>query len=197
MRNSRYGEIWWFFPFGDATECTHAIIYNIRENCWYDTRYARSAGYSARVFRYPVTFNNVANPNTGDYSNYVDEFGLDAIEGGSQLAIPAYFETADFGFPTGGAGGEQPIGSDFWTRLIRIEPDFVQSGPMSVIIKGREFANSPVTESTPQSFEPETEYVDMREQQRQIQLRFESNVIGGDFHMGRTIIHSEPGDARS
>ena len=33
----RFGEIWWCFPYGEAEECTHAIIYNVRENTWYDT----------------------------------------------------------------------------------------------------------------------------------------------------------------
>jgi len=53
----RWGEIWWCFPFGDATECTHAVIYNIREDCWYDTilpTEGRSNGQFARVFQYPL-----------------------------------------------------------------------------------------------------------------------------------------------
>jgi len=55
----RFGEIWWFYPRGTATECTDAIIYNVRENTWYDAGQAagarRSAGYFSQVFRYPVT----------------------------------------------------------------------------------------------------------------------------------------------
>jgi hypothetical protein len=54
----RFGEIWWFYPRGTATECTDAIIYNIRENTWYDAGEAdgarRSAGYFSQVFHYPV-----------------------------------------------------------------------------------------------------------------------------------------------
>ena len=54
----RYGEIWWFYPRGDATECTDAIIYNVREQCWYDAGEAvgarRSAGYFSQVFQYPI-----------------------------------------------------------------------------------------------------------------------------------------------
>jgi hypothetical protein len=54
----RYGEIWWFYPRGDATECTDAIIYNVRENVWYDAGEAlgarRSAGYFSQVFAHPV-----------------------------------------------------------------------------------------------------------------------------------------------
>jgi hypothetical protein len=54
----RFGEIWWFFPSGTSTECNDCIIYNIREDCWYDAGVAvgatRSAGYFSQVFHYPI-----------------------------------------------------------------------------------------------------------------------------------------------
>lgn len=54
----RFGEIWWFYPRGTATECTDAVIYNVRENCWYDAGEAtgaqRSAGFFSQVFHYPI-----------------------------------------------------------------------------------------------------------------------------------------------
>ena len=196
MRNTRHGEIWWFFPFGDAVECTHAIIYNIREGCWYDTLHARSAGTSARVMRHPVTFGNTRNVSDS-YSIFAEEYGHDAIENGQQLAIVAYFETGEFGYPTGGAVQEQPYGNDYWTRLIRVEPDFVQKGDLTMTVKGREFAASPATESEAYAVSPDTERVDMREQRRHIRLKFQSNELGGDFHMGRVILHTETGDVRS
>lgn len=195
-KNTRYGEIWWFFPFGEATECTHAIIYNLRENCWYDTRHARSAGFSAQFFRYPLTFGNQPNVN-GEYSSFIEERGVNAVQSGQELAVPSWFETNDFGYPTGGAGGEQPSGSDYWTRLYRVEPNFVQTGTMSMVVRGREFAQGVTTDSAPYLFDPTTERIDLREQRRQISLRFESNVLGGDYYMGRVILHTEPGDIRS
>ena len=52
----RYGEIWWFYPKGDSTECNDCIIYNVRENTWYDAGTAvgarRSAGYFSQVLAY-------------------------------------------------------------------------------------------------------------------------------------------------
>jgi hypothetical protein len=54
----RFGEIWWFYPSGTATECNNAVIYNTRENVWYDAGFAlgaqRSAGYFSQVFHYPI-----------------------------------------------------------------------------------------------------------------------------------------------
>jgi hypothetical protein len=54
----RFGEIWWFFPSGDSEECNDAVIYNVREDIWYDAGSAlgssRSAGYFSQVFHYPI-----------------------------------------------------------------------------------------------------------------------------------------------
>ena len=54
----RYGEIWWFFPSGNSEECNDAVIYNVRENVWYDAGGAlgayRTAGYFSQVFKYPI-----------------------------------------------------------------------------------------------------------------------------------------------
>lgn len=53
----RFGEIWWCFPKGDATEPNHAIVYNVREGTWYDTALpnaGRSAAASPTVFPKPI-----------------------------------------------------------------------------------------------------------------------------------------------
>lgn len=54
----RWGEIWWFFPSGDSTECNDAVIYNVRDKVWYDAGKAvgarRSAGVFSEVFRKPI-----------------------------------------------------------------------------------------------------------------------------------------------
>ena len=59
---TRWGEIWWFYPKGTATECTDAIIYNVREKTWYDAGQAigaqRSAGVFSEVFPYPIFAGN-------------------------------------------------------------------------------------------------------------------------------------------
>lgn len=196
FKNTRFGEVWWFFPFGEATECTHAIIYNIRENSWYDVQLGRSAGSPTQVFHYPVMYDNLPNV-LGSYSSILHEFGVDAVQNGEQLAIPSYFETSDFGFPTGGAAQEGPTGNDYWTRVVRIEPDFVQSENMTVTVRGEKFAHSPTEVSEAFPFTSSTGKIDLREQRRNIRLRFDSNTLGGDYQMGRVILHLEQGDIRS
>ena len=50
----RFGEIWWFYPRGSATECTDAVIFNYREGTWYDAVLRRSAGDKVQTFKYPI-----------------------------------------------------------------------------------------------------------------------------------------------
>jgi hypothetical protein len=275
----RYGEIWWFFPSGTSTECNDCIIYNIRENCWYDAGTAlgarRSAGYFSQVFHYPINAGWEANASGGvnrttisnggsGYTNgtyllkaltggtgtgaianitvaggavtvctissrgtgytvgdflsasipggagfvltvnstmtfvslWQHEIGVDAIKGSNVEAIESYFETSDLGLVAGGPSQPSMVGENRWLRVDRIEPDFVQSGTMSVQITGRPFAQSQDVTSDPYTFDPGTGKVDMREQRREIRLKFTSNTQGGNYQMGRVLLNAEAGDSR-
>jgi hypothetical protein len=80
---------------------------------------------------------------------------------------------------------------------LRIEPDFIQTNGMSVQVLTKEFPNSPEINIGLFPYEATTEKIDMRVQGRLISLKFESNVSGGDFQMGKCLLHLEPGDPRS
>ena len=196
MKIPRFGEIWWFYPSGSSTECDHVVIYNVRYQTWYDTALDRSAGYYSQVFRYPVMTSTEPNDD-GDYTLWIHETGYDKIAGNFQEAIPSYFETSDFGLPTGGPTAESLQGVNRWTRLTRIEPDFIVEGEMNVIVNGYEFAQGAYKQSDPYPFDANTDKIDMREQRREIRLRFESNVQGGHYEMGKVLLHLEAGDVRS
>lgn len=191
----RFGEIWWFYPRGDATECSHAVIFNVRLKTWYDVELPRSAGYYSQVLRYPSWAGANVEPS-GDYGFYQHEFGKNAIVGDNETAIRSYYTTQNFGLPTGGVADSQQ-GLNRWTRLVRVEPDFIQSGDMTCTVIGHEFAQSEEVAEAPLSFSPTDGKIDMRTQQRHIQLKFESNVLNGFFEAGKVIIHTEPGDNRS
>lgn len=192
---TRFGEIWWHFPKGDSEECNHAVIYNIRLNCWYDTPIDRCHGVSSGVFHRPVWFQ--LNKSLGTSKAWVHEEGTDTIDGESSSAIASFFETADFGFPTGGSDSEKAVGANRWTRVTRVEPDFVQSGEMTLEITGNEFAQVLAKDSDPFPFSPNTGKIDIREQRREIRLRFTSNTLGGNYDTGKIIMHLEVGDIRS
>ena len=275
----RFGEIWWFFPSGNSTECNDCVIYNIRENCWYDLGEAlgarRSAGFFSQVFHYPINggwetnsvggvnaftltsggtlYTNgtyLAQPLTGgtgtgataditvaggivtsvvivnrgqNYTvgnilsasipvgsglqitvntlmNFVSlwqhEIGTDAVQGATSNAIESYFETNDLGWVSGGPSQPSPVGENRWLRIERVEPDFLQTGNMELYITGRPFAQSTDETSTAYVFAPSTNKIDMKEQRRELRVKFVSNVAGGDYQLGKVLLNATIGDVR-
>ena len=190
----RYGEIWWCYPRGEATECTHAVIYNVRENTWYDTELpanGRSAGSFNNSFAAPILAGAVGQG--GDYRVWVQEQGVDEIDGQVINPIRSYFETADL--------SSVVQGKNEYLRITRIEPDFVQNGDMTVQVTGRANARAPEVISSLFKFidpdnitEPFQEIVMLKEQRRELRVRFESNAVYGDYQMGQIIGHVSPGD---
>jgi hypothetical protein len=275
----RFGEIWWFYPRGSATECTDAIVYNVRENTWYDAGQAlgaqRSAGYFSQVFPFPISAdwninasggiltatitNGGSGYTNGTYTNqaltggagtlatanitvaggivtsvvinghgvnyavgntlsasiaggagfvltvatlmnfvslYQNEIGTDKVSGALSVAIESYFETNDLGLVSGGPSQPSPVGENKWLRLERVEPDFIQSGTMELYVTGRPFAQSQDVTSSAYTFTPTTGKVDMREQRRELRLKFVSNVTGGNYQVGKIILDADFGDVR-
>lgn len=199
MKVPRWGEIWWFYPRGSNTECSDAIIYNVRENTWYDAGSApgasRAFGISPGLFPQPLCFSSVAY-SSGKYSLQQHEYGVDYTDDVGTVAIDSYFETGAVGMPLQGPNGEQWMGVDRNTRMTRFEPDFNMVGEMTLTVTGGPFAASDDLESTPYTFDSTTEKIDMKEQRRLMRLRFESNVAGGDYLMGEPLCHLEIGDGR-
>lgn len=266
-KTPRYGEIEWFYPRGDATECTHSIIFNIREQCWYDRELSRSAGYYSQVFKYPamsgseavevkrfsvtvssgafsvgsvisgptgvgtimkstgsgpftlyvrVTYGVFLNtdavtsdtggtgtigsvPST-DYiaSLFVHEVGFDAVVGEDVFAIPSWVTTCDIGFTSGGSqGSASSAGVNNWTSLSRVEPDFILQGDLTLTIKGKKFPQSPEVVGQSYTITNSTDKIDMRENFREMFLRFESNTLNGFYEMGRVLLHADISDDRS
>ena len=188
----RYGEIWWCYPRGDATECTHAVIYNVRENTWYDTELpnnGRSAGQFNNSFAAPIL---TGAENTGSgYRVWVHEQYTDEYDGPNIRPIRSFFETADL--------SSLAQGQDEALRITMIEPDFVQSGPMTVQVTGRANARAPEIVSSTFTFPeaasvPHEQIVMLKEQRRELRVRFESNAVYGNYQMGQIIGHIEPAD---
>jgi len=195
----RWGEIWWFYPRGDATECNDAIIYNVRERTWYDAGQSpgayRSAGVFSEVFPFPIWAGNEQN-SIGTYTLWQHEKGTNAIYLNFADAIDSYFETPALGTYAGLVGATQQPGDNQWTRCERVEPDFVQSEEMYLIVTGKGYADDVDQPSDPYYFNPDTLKVDMREQRREMRLRFGSNIYNGNYFMGKTLLSLDTGDVR-
>ena len=188
----RFSEIWWCYPRGTATECTHAVIFNVRENTWYDTELpanGRAAGSYNNTFASPILAGAVGAGS--DFRVWVQEQGVDDIDGSTINPIRSYFETADL--------SSLAQGKNEYVRITRIEPDFVQIGAMTVQVTGRANARAPEVTSSIFTFpesatEPYQEIVMLKEQRRELRVKFESNSVNGNFQMGQIIGHVSTGD---
>lgn len=197
FKNPRWGEIWWCYPRGSATECTHAVIYNVREGTWYDTKLpgsGRSAGAFAKVFEFPLMMGVDATAST-TYKLWKHEEGTNAIDGTQVNPVPSYFETAPISMLTASESVSQAL------SVVRIEPDFVQSGDMTVTTYGSVNARSPDVVGETFTFpatasQPQQETVPLREVRRLMRFRFGSNTIDGDYQMGLTFAHIDQADSR-
>lgn len=280
----RYNEIWFFYPRGDATECTDAIIYNVKDKLWYDAGQAigarRSCGYTTEVFPSPVwfgwefnakfsspsividtpsgmpapnadefyldgdqtpkfcpgqvfqfnetpggtnytvdtsTFEVTSNstlvkatvafpsapsigqdvyPSFSGYTMWQHEAGDDIIDRGEVLAIQSSITTNDISWVGGDPSQDSPRGVNRRIHLRRVEPDFLQSGDMTLQVIGRKFARGEEQLSPIFTFGPDDGKVDLRIENRESRLKFESNTVGGHFEMGRILITAEYGDER-
>ena len=287
----RYNEIWFFYPRGTATECTDAIIYNVKDKLWYDAGSAvgaqRSCGYTTEIFPAPIwadwnydpvfskpftviahpaslpapnqnqfylygdqtitfspgdsvslsttnTFNktykitnsvNIYNTTigtpgvtrvtvsenfspspivgqnvffvAGGFNIWQHESGQNQIGLLGETAVYSSITTSDIGWLTGTPSQDGLVGVNRRMHLRRVEPNFLQTGVMSMSILGRKFAGSPMQEiSGPYYFNQDTGKIDLRVEYRLVRLKFESNVINGNYEMGRNLITAEFGDER-
>lgn len=124
------------------------------------------------------------------------EFGVNKIHADEVLAIPSYYETRLFSFVSGGPTQYAPQGANKQVRLLRLEPDFVLTEPLTMTVTGRAFPQSADVASDEFAVTPTTEYVALREQRRIMSVRIESNVVNGNFEAGRNMTLIEPGDVR-
>jgi hypothetical protein len=207
---------------GDSTEPNHAVIYNVRENVWYDTALpngGRAAGLFPAVFRKPLMSGVLPSflpevqriteagdtriteagdtriteeSNDPQYRVWVHETGTDEIDGLVVNPIQSYFETADLCLPVQSQTNRA-------LQVLVMEPDFVQSGDMTVQVTGRANARAPevtgevkvIYESPPT---PQDQIVYFKEQRREMRFRFTSDTVGGDYQMGLILAHVQPGD---
>lgn len=189
MKVPRFGEIWWCYPRGAATECSHAVIYNYREKTWYDTplpNTGRSSGIRGDALIGNIMGGIVLNSNTL-YNLWQHEQGTDEIDGSQTVAIQSNFTTATITRMS----SQQP--TEEGTTIQAVLPDFVQSMDMTVTVLKQNNAKSAVVAgavgtiyATPAT--AEQQITPLKDTAKIMQLKFESNVAGGDYQMGQTMM---------
>ena len=67
---------------------------------------------------------------------------------------------------------------------------------MELYVTGRPYAQADDKTTGPYVFSPGTHKIDMREQRRELRLKFVSNVQGGNYQVGRILLNANVGDVR-
>ncbi len=196
----KFGEIVWCYPSGSSTECNAAIIYNVRENSWYNTplpRDGRSAAYFAQSWQYPVLFgantipNNMGDPAT--YQLWQSEYGRDEVIGGDVNAIESFVVSSDLCI----VGGTLPpmSSTNRWTQLVGLEPDFDFGSSLNIDILTRQYAQDANIVAQTNVISQGDNYFATQIQARYIRWKISSNSQGSYFIMGNPLIYYREGDA--
>jgi len=84
VHNSKYGEVWWFYPSSASNENDSYVVFNYRESTWNIGVMGRTAGTDRGVF---------TNPTMVDASGYIYEHEVGyAYDGGIVYAESGPFE---------------------------------------------------------------------------------------------------------
>ena len=199
IKNAEKGEIWWYFPvIGVLGGCTAALIYNIRENTWYNTDIKRDCGIfegsSGKMFTYGKAL--VGTGLTQD-RNYIweHEVGVNQMLGEADtIGIPSSFTTPTISLTSFNPLGEG-AGVDNLISIERIEPDFglATGDTMLMTINSRYYASDALTKSDAIELTGGVGKVDLRFQGRNISFTFASSK---NFQFGHTLIGMKVGDGR-
>lgn len=173
---ARYGEVRWAYPEKANRNdpnigCTRELVYNVRENSWYDTAIRRDCVtvYEATgdIFSYGESCTNYPyNPANTYKSIWKQEFGYNEVRlGGQNLNIPSFFTTPYFGYVAFNPA-KNGNAIDKYIVLDQIEPDFpAPSGYTRTVndelvigVSYKKYASTPKTLITPLTYNlyPET-----------------------------------------
>lgn len=197
MAIPRYQEIWWFYPRGSATECTHVIAYNIKGDFWYDLELPRAAGVEPSYFQYPIMTDSQSSVVTSPITDvpvgfpiWIHEYGTDREIGGNKYAIPAYITTPYMSL------FEQDYQTDLQMRSRRFEPDFELQGNLDITVSSYSYPLSDPQNVITYNYREGQGRVDMHSMGRLVTFTFTSNQAGGFFQMGKPLIDITTGDVR-
>jgi hypothetical protein len=205
----QWKELWWCFPFGNSTECNHAVIFNYEKNYWFDTplpNSGRSAAFYDNTYNFPIMAGVATNPDVGPNATSIwqHEFGLDEVSGPASTpkAIMAFFQTHEFNLIQPSQIGQ--VASTKRVSFGVMEPDFNQVGNLTLDVYSRSSARDPniispdtspyTVPAAPTPTEPDG--ITFQWTQRLTSFKVTSNVTGGNYFAGAPLIHMMPADDR-
>jgi hypothetical protein len=171
FHNSRFGEVWWFYPSATSAENDSYIYWDYRRDHWGIGQLARLSAAEAAVFKWPLAMGP-------DGLCYEQETG-NAFDG----ALP-FAETG----PIALSEGDQVI------RCSGIAPDEAAAGDVTVSFRTRDFPDAPELALGETSLTP-AGFAELRFAARQARLRVtQANSV--DWRFGRARLALSAGGRR-
>lgn len=169
VTNSKFNEIWWFYPSAASNECDSYVVFNYEENHWTIGTLARTSGIDVGVFADPIWF------------------GTDGIaynqETGFNLSAETVFAES----------GPFEIGSGDTTMMASmLIPDEKTQGQVTVTFKTRFHPNDTERSYGPYSMAAPT---DVRFTGRQVSMRV-NGASSGSWRWGVPRIDAMPSGRR-
>jgi len=159
VHNSKFGEVWWFYPSSASNEIDSYVIYNYRESHWNIGTLARTAGTDSGVFKNPLMV-------SADGYIYEHEVGF-GYDGGSVYAESGPYEIG--------------VGENIMS-VRQVIPDEQTLGEVQISFKSRMYPTSVETTHGPYSASQPT---DARFSGRQVKIRYTGAVLQ-DWRVGVT-----------
>ena len=138
-----------------------------------------------------------ADVDTGYYRLWQHEVGTDEVSGSPLVskAVRSYFTTHELSL----LGSDQAQSRGL--SVATVEPDFIQSGSLTMTLSGRANARAADYEATPLTIvdtptTPDEQVINFKFSQRMVRFTVESNVAGGDYQAGKSMAHVQPSDER-
>ena len=175
--NSEFGEVWWFYPSAESSECDKYVIWNYNEKVWYYGSLTRTAWLDRGIRNFPIAAG----------SGYIFNHELGFDDDGS--AMTSFVETS----PMDMGDGEK------FAFIRRVIPDLTFTGSVTgsspnatFTVKARDFpgedfsqtGTGTTTRTATNPVEAFTNKLDYRIRGRSFAIRLDSSALGCKFKMG-------------
>ena len=175
--NSEFGEVWWFYPSAESSECDKYVIWNYNEKVWYYGSLTRTAWLDRGIRNFPIAAG----------SGYIFNHELGFDDDGS--AMTSFVETS----PMDMGDGEK------FAFIKRVRPDLTFTGSVTgsspnatFTVKARDFpgedfsqtGTGTTTRTATNPVEAFTNKLDYRIRGRSFAIRLDSSALGCKFKMG-------------
>lgn len=169
VHNSRFSEVWWFYPSENSTENNRYVMYDYKDQIWTFGNLSRTSAIDTGILRYPVW-------TTSDGYLYFHEYGFN--HGGDTVFVESG--------PVSIGNGDQIM------KVNNLIPDELTQGQVTATFKTRFYPNDTERSYGPYTMDNPTS---VRFQGRQIRMRLESTA-NTDWRAGIMRIEASGGGNR-